>query len=427
MTGQSPQPRSIVHLNVVDFAASVERVARQRLIGRPLIVAHPGAARARVLDMSEEAYQAGVRKRMPLDRARKICREARVLPPRPDLYQRAMAALSRLGDRYSPLVESGEEDGHLYLDLTGTGRLWGLAQDAAWRLRKEAREAFRLDPTWSVATNKLVAKAATRLIKPDGEFIVRPGEEESFLRPLPIHLLPGLEQSDLRLFRELNISRVGQAAGWTPAQLEAVFGRRGLDLNRWVRGVDHAPVLPPQKKPPRVELVHEFVEDTNQVPEVEAALFALVERAGAGAAQTEAGRQADRGLPGLLGRGQDGPPAHRQDWHGHRPGPVRPGQVGPGPGLAPQGQDQATGPDLRPAGSAPPAAGAFPGRGGPLPQGGRSPGRPGPDQGQPRDPGHHHRPFPGRLREENVVSAPTVARPGARAPVRPPKPRFWRP
>ena len=214
-------------------------------------MAHPGAARARVLDMSEEAYRAGVRKRMPLERARKICRDARVLPPRPDLYQRAMAALSKLGGRYSPLVESGEEDGHLYLDLTGTTRLWGPAQDAAWRLRKEAKNSFRLDPIWSVAPNKLVAKAASRLVKPDGELIVRPGEEESLLRPLPIRLLPGLERNDLLLFRELNIAKVGQAARWTPAQLEAVFGRRGLDLNRWVRGVDDAPVMPPGNKAAR--------------------------------------------------------------------------------------------------------------------------------------------------------------------------------
>ena len=54
----------------------------QRLADRPLIVAHPGATRARVLDMSDEAYRAGIRKRMPLDRARRICRDARILPPR---------------------------------------------------------------------------------------------------------------------------------------------------------------------------------------------------------------------------------------------------------------------------------------------------------------------------------------------------------
>lgn len=252
----------------------------QRLADRPLIVAHPGATRARVLDMSDEAYRAGIRKRMPLDRARRICRDARILPPRPDLYQRAMAALVKLGGRYSPLVEAGEEDGHLYLDLTGTGRLWGPARDAAWKLRKESKAGFRLDPVWSAAPNKLTAKAASRLVKPDGEFVVNPGEEESLLRPLPIHLLPGLERPDLVLFRELNITMVGQAALWTPAQLEAVFGRRGLDLNRWVRGIDDAPVTPAARRPLRLELDHEFADDVNQVREIETALYDLVERAG---------------------------------------------------------------------------------------------------------------------------------------------------
>ena len=85
--------RSIIHINVADFAVAVERVLDRRLDGWPVIVAPERAARATVYDMSEEAFQAGVRKHMPLSRALRRCRGTRVLPPRPDRYGQAMARM----------------------------------------------------------------------------------------------------------------------------------------------------------------------------------------------------------------------------------------------------------------------------------------------------------------------------------------------
>ena len=129
--------RSIIHLNVADFAVAVERVVNSGLRERPVVVAPQGSARARVYDMSEEAYQCGVRKNMPLRTARRLCRDAHVLPPRPDRYERAMRALFKRALTYSPLVESGEVDGHLFVDITGTSRLFGPSVDVAWRMRRQ--------------------------------------------------------------------------------------------------------------------------------------------------------------------------------------------------------------------------------------------------------------------------------------------------
>ncbi len=273
--------RSIVHLNVVDFPVAVERLADRGLKHRPVIVAAPGAARAVVHDMSEEAFQEGIRKGMPLNKARRMCRGAKVVPPCPSRYEQAMGHLAKLGYGFSPLIESGTGDGHLFLDLTGTGRLFGPPQDTAWRLRKEARKRLGLDPTWSVAPNKLVAKAATRLVKPQGEYIVRPGEEAGFLEPLPIGLLPGLEHHETTTLREFNISRIGQAADWSLGHLKVVFGNRGLDLFRAVRGQDDSPVAPLGRERDFVAADHQFNDDTNDSDTIEASLYALVEKAGA--------------------------------------------------------------------------------------------------------------------------------------------------
>jgi hypothetical protein len=113
--------RSIIHLNVADFAVAVERLLDRRLTGRPLIIAPEAAPRATVYDMSDEAYQAGVRKGMPLHRAARLCRDAPILPPRPQRYEQAMTDLLHQGLPYSPLIEPGECDGHLFVDVS---RMW---------------------------------------------------------------------------------------------------------------------------------------------------------------------------------------------------------------------------------------------------------------------------------------------------------------
>ncbi len=272
--------RSIIHLNVADFAVAVERAVDRRLRDRPVIIAPEGAARAAVYDMSEEAYRNGIRKGMALRRAIRLCRDARVLPPHPDRYEHAMRALLRQTLPYSPLIETGEADGHLFLDVSGTTRLFGPPADVAWRLRRHVTKDLGLDPIWSVAPNKLVAKVATRLVKPDGEYMVAAGDEESLLAPLPIDLLPGIERDDLLRLQEFNLTRVSQFTALSLEQLQLPFGARALFLYQTARGIDPSPVLPVGQKPPAVIADHEFGNDTNDRSSLESVLYRLVEQAG---------------------------------------------------------------------------------------------------------------------------------------------------
>jgi DNA polymerase IV len=272
--------RSIIHLNVADFAVAVERTIDCRLRHRPVIVAHQGAARAAVYDMSEEAYQCGVCKGMPLRRAERLCRDARILPPHPDRYERAMGAWCKQAFQYSPFIESGEGDGHLFIDVTGTSRLFGPAVDIAWRLGKEAKASFGLVPIWSVATNKLVSKVATRLVKPLGEYIVGAGEEEAFLAPLPLDMVCGIERGDLLRLREFNLTRTSHVVALPQADLEVVFGVRARFIYEVVRGIDASPVLPAGRRHPAVTVDHQFGNDTNEAGALENTLYALVEQAG---------------------------------------------------------------------------------------------------------------------------------------------------
>ena len=259
---------------------AVERAADRRLRDRPLIVAPEGVSRAVVFDMSEEAYQAGVRKGMALRRAMRLCADVQVLPPRPARYEQVMQALIRQALPYSPLIEPGEADGHLFVDVTGTSRLFGPPVDVAWRLRRQARAELRLEPVWAVAPNKLVAKVATRLVKPDGESVVPAGEERLFLAPVPLHLVPGIERQDLVRLGDFNFRQAGQVADLGMEALQVPFGRRAVDLYEAVCGIDRSPVRPVGRNPPRVVTDHAFDEDAQAVSVVEGALYTLVEKAG---------------------------------------------------------------------------------------------------------------------------------------------------
>ena len=272
--------RSIIHLNIADFAVAVERALDNRLRDRPVIIAPEGAARAAVYDMSEEAYRSGIRKGMTLRRAARLCKDAQILPPHPDRYEHTMSALLKRTLPYSPLIESGETDGHLFVDVTGSARLFGPPMDVAWRLRRQVKKDLGLDPIWSVAPNKLVAKVATRLVKPNGEYIVGAGEEESLLAPLPISLVPGIERDDLLRLQEFNLTRVSQFTALSLEQLQIPFGARALFLYQTARGIDPSPVLPMGQKPPKVIADHEFGDDTNDRSSLESILYRLVEQIG---------------------------------------------------------------------------------------------------------------------------------------------------
>jgi DNA polymerase-4 len=174
-----------------------------------------------------------------------------------------------------------DHNGHLFVDATRTGRLFGPAPDMAWRIRKAVRTDMGFDPIWSVAPNKLTAKVATRIVKPAGEYVIGAGEEQDFLKPLPFHLIPGIEAEDLKRFREFNLTRAGHVARLSMEQLNIMFGSRSDSLYHAVRGIDPSPVLPVGQKPPVVVADHEFANDTNRVAVVQGALYGLAERTGA--------------------------------------------------------------------------------------------------------------------------------------------------
>jgi len=306
--GFTLRERAVLHFNVADFAVAVERVADSSLRRRPLIIAPLQAARAVVYDMSEEAYGEGVRKGMALRQATRLCRGAALLAPRVTLYDKAMRAFVKELQGYSPLIECGRADGHFFVDVTGTHRLYGPAPDVGWRVRRQARTSLGINPIWTLGTSKLVAKVASRLVKPVGEYIVTAGDEERFLAPLPVHLLPGLSAQELLKLQEFRLTTIGALAQLNRHQLMVPFGRRCEYLHAASHGVDDSRVCTPEGKAEGIDYEHVFAGDINDQDLVEGVVAALAGRAGF---QLRMQRQVTRRV-GLWLRYSDGASVVRQ-------------------------------------------------------------------------------------------------------------------
>ena len=278
--------RSVLNVDIAAFPIAVERVIDRGLRGRPVVLTPPGSARAPVLVVSQEAAWEGVRAGMPLPVALRRCPGVTVLHPNEALYKRATGAVLALLGGYSPLVEPTAL-GQTFLDLTGTVRLFGAAQDAAARIRREIEERLRLRPTVGLATSKLVSRVAARVIRPDGLCDVFPGSEAPFLAPLPVGLLPAARGKTGERLSDLNVGRVADLLRFSQAQLVIAFGAQGGRLRSQALGIDASPVRPPETAPAIVE-DETLAEDSNEEAALLRALFGLCERAGARLRRLEA-------------------------------------------------------------------------------------------------------------------------------------------
>ena len=270
--------RQILHIDVNSFAVSVERVVNSRLRSRPVVVAYPEMDRSVVLSISNEARQSGIYRGMLLCQALRQCRDVTVIPPNEPLYSRAMGAMMKIVSRYTPIIEPAHY-GHAYLDMTGTSRLFGLPQDVAHKIQGEIRSNVLLPTSLGIASNKLVSKIASEVIKPGGIEEVDHGNERQFIAPLRVYHLPSIGQPVKKQLLELNIRIIKEIAELTLPHLTMVFGRTGLKLFQAAQGIDPTPVFPPQQLPNIYEQ-ETLADDSNDVFLLRGVLFGLIEKVG---------------------------------------------------------------------------------------------------------------------------------------------------
>jgi DNA polymerase-4 len=232
-----PGEATILHADVDAFFASVEQRDDPRLRGRPVIVG--GGV---VLAASYEAKAYGVRTAMSGARARRLCPQAIVVPPRMSAYSEASKAMFRVFDDTTPLVEGLSID-EAFLDVRGMRRLSGTPTEIAVRLRREVRERVGLPISVGVAGTKFLAKVASGVAKPDGLLVVPPGEELAFLHPLPVERIWGVGPVTADRLHQLGIPTVGAAARLSETALVSLLGQAaGRQLHALAHNRDPRPV-----------------------------------------------------------------------------------------------------------------------------------------------------------------------------------------
>jgi DNA polymerase-4 len=270
--------REIIYVDIAAFAVAVERVVRPELRGRPVVVSPFGLSRSVVTALSPEAWQAGIRKGMVLAKAVRYCRDVIVLPPNEPLYARASRAIFKILQGFSPVLEPSGY-GHAYMDVTGTGRLFGPPRDTAWRAQREICLQLHLDASLGVASNKMVSKIASEVTKPVGLQDVPHGGELSFLSPLPVRLLPGVGPQTQEQFGELNIRIIRDITLMKLEHLTLAFGRLGFVLYQRALGIDNTPVYP-ARAVLSVDQEKVLPEDSNDYELLKGVVFELCERVG---------------------------------------------------------------------------------------------------------------------------------------------------
>ncbi len=231
-------PRTILHLDLDAFFCSVEELLDPTLKGTVFAVGWPAAERGVISTASYAARKFGVRSALPTARAMKLCPQLNLLKPRHRLYADYSRRVMALLENETPVMEQISID-EAFLDLTGDARPGG---EVAAYLQARIQSDIGLPSSFGVASNKLVAKIATNVGKPNGLVIVPPGEEAAFLAPLPMDMLWGVGPKTQARLAELGMKTIGDIASWPEGDLARRLGTWGADLSRHARGLDDRPV-----------------------------------------------------------------------------------------------------------------------------------------------------------------------------------------
>ena len=256
--------RSILHVDMDAFYASVEQLDQPQYKGRPVIVgADPRAGRGRgvVAACSYEARKFGVRSALPISRAWKLCPEGVYVRPRMERYSEVSGQVMEVFRRYTDLVEPLSID-EAFLDITGSVTLLGAPEQIAVSIKKEVRQATGLTASVGLAPNKFLAKIASDLRKPDGFVVVEEKDIEQLLAPLPISRLWGVGPKTEQRIREMGYQTIGQVASASREVLIRSLGSLGEHLYQLSRGKDDRPVVP-NWEPKSTSSETTFDEDTN--------------------------------------------------------------------------------------------------------------------------------------------------------------------
>ena len=271
-------PRAILHVDMDAFYASVEQRDDPRLRGQPLIVGGT-SNRGVVAAASYEVRKFGVRSAMPIREALRRCPHAICVKPRMSVYREVSHQVFAVFHEYTPVVEGLSLD-EAYLDVTASLALKGDAVSIARGIKERIRATTALGASVGVAPNKLVAKIASELEKPDGLTVVTPANLRALLDPLSVRRLPGLGRKLGERVEAAGLQTFGQLRCATDTVLWPIFGRDSQRMRERASGIDDRPVMSEWDEK-SISAEETFSTDLVEQARMRAEVLRLADRAGA--------------------------------------------------------------------------------------------------------------------------------------------------
>jgi DNA polymerase-4 len=261
-----------IHADLDAFYASVEQLDHPEYCGKPVIVGGlPGDRRSVVSTASYEARKYGVRSAMPISRAFELCPAGIYLRGNMKRYREKSLEVMAIFSEFSPEVRQISVD-EAFLDITGTAGIFGPPEEMAKKVKRTVRERTGLTVSLGLASNRYVAKIASGMSKPDGTFIIAPGEEEHFMRSLPVGKIWGAGEKTQEQFKQYGLKTGEDIFRLSRENLASIFGQAlGLFLYRAVRGEAAQPFDDKQSR--SISAEQTFPYDLYDTFTIETALF----------------------------------------------------------------------------------------------------------------------------------------------------------
>lgn len=269
--------RSILHVDMDAFYASIEQRDNPDLRGRPVVVG--GGIRGVVAAASYESRKYGIRSAMPMTEARRRCAALIRVKPRMAHYQSVSRQIFRVFREFTPVVEGLSLD-EAFLDVTASGRLFGTPRQIATAIKARIREQTGLTASVGVAFNKLVAKIASDMDKPDGLVEITPETAQQQLDPLPVSVIPGIGRETLTRLNDAGIASVADLRTADQRDLERLFGRFSERMRQRASGIDDRQVVL-SRADKSISAERTFDSDLTRRSDMERELLRLAERVSA--------------------------------------------------------------------------------------------------------------------------------------------------
>ncbi|MEA1945529.1 MAG: DNA polymerase IV [Euryarchaeota archaeon] len=232
----------ILLVDMDSFFSSIEVVEHPELAGLSVVVgADPkeGSGRGVVSTCSYEARGYGIHSGMPISRAYRLCPDARFLPVNMPLYQSVSGRIMKVLRRYADKFQKVSID-EAFLDITTDN--FEDAVRIAQNIKEEILDKEKLTCSIGIGPNKLVAKIASDIRKPDGLTIVRPDEVRDFLDPMPAKRIPGIGKKTEKTLKSMEIETIRELREYDVKELVLRFGKWGYQMHALAYGIDEREV-----------------------------------------------------------------------------------------------------------------------------------------------------------------------------------------